>query len=71
MTMNEIMSFAATLMHLEIIPLSGVSQRQVTSYITYLWDPKNDTGELIYKTEKRFTDIENKLMVTKGERGEA
>lgn len=27
----------------------------------------NDTNELIYKT-KRLTDIENKLMVTKGER---
>ena len=28
----------------------------------------NDTNELIYKTEID-TDIENKLMVTKGERG--
>ena len=29
---------------------------------------KNDTNELIYKTN-RLTDIENKLMVTKGEVG--
>ena len=29
---------------------------------------KNDTSELIYKTKKGFTDIENKL-VTKGEKG--
>ena len=30
---------------------------------------KNSTNELIYKTNRR-TDIENKLMVMKGERGE-
>ena len=52
MKKNEIMSFAATLMDLEIIPLSEVSQTQVTSYITYLWNPKNDKDELFYKTEK-------------------
>ena len=28
---------------------------------------KNDTNELIYKTETDLTDIENKLMVTKRE----
>ena len=32
-----------------------------------MWNVKNDTNELIYKTE---TDIENKLMVSTGERGE-
>ena len=32
---------------------------------------KNDTNELIYKTENRLTDIKNKLMVTKGEMWEA
>ena len=30
---------------------------------------KNDTNELIYKKETRLTDIENKLVVTRGERG--
>ena len=30
-----------------------------------MWNIKNSTNELVYKTE-RFTDIENKLMVTKG-----
>ena len=35
-------------------------ERQV-SYITYMWNLKYDTNELIYKT-----GIENKLMVTKG-----
>ena len=31
-----------------------------------MWNLKNDTNELIYKTE-RDSDIENKLTVTKGE----
>ena len=47
---NEIMPFAATWLDLEIITLSGVNQRQI-SYITYVWNLKNDTNELIYKTE--------------------
>ena len=35
-----------------------------------MWNLKiNDTNELIYKTE-RLSDIENKLMVTKGDGGE-
>ena len=29
---------------------------------------KNETNELILQNRNRFTDIENKLMVTKGER---
>ena len=37
-----------------------------------MWNLKYDTNELIYKTETDSdieTDIENTLMVTKGERG--
>ena len=37
-----------------------------------MWNLKYDTNELIYKTETDSdieTDIENKLMVTKGEGG--
>ena len=35
-----------------------------------MWNPKSkDTNELVYKTEI-LTDIENKHMITKGERGE-
>ena len=30
----------------------------------------NNTNELIYKTEIDCTDLENTLMVSKGERGE-
>ena len=35
-------------------------------YITNIWNLKNNTNESIHKTN-RFTDIENKLMVTKAE----
>ena len=35
--------------------------------ITYMWNLKYDTNELIYKTEIDL-DIENKTRVTKGER---
>ena len=50
---NEIMPFAATLMNLEITKLSEVSQteRQMPYDITYMWNLKYDTNELIYKTE--------------------
>ena len=49
---NEIMPFAATWMDLEIIILSEVSQRerQISYDISYMWNLKNDTAELIYKT---------------------
>ena len=45
------MSSAATWMDLEIIIQSEVRQKQIL-YITYMWNlRKNDTSELIYKTE--------------------
>ena len=50
---NEIMPLAATWMDLEIVILSEVSQRerQIPHGITYMWNLKYDTNELIYKTE--------------------
>ena len=33
-----------------------------------MWNLKKDTNELIYKTEIRVTDVENKLEFAKGER---
>ena len=51
---NEIMSFAATCMDLEITILSKVSQTEKDKYhmISLLCGIlKNDTNELIYKTE--------------------
>jgi len=58
------MSFAATWMELEIIILSkSERERQILYDITYMWNLKYATNELIYETE---TDTENKLMVAKG-----
>ena len=42
-------------------------ERQILHDITYMWNLKYDTKELIYERETD-SDIENKLMVTKGER---
>ena len=50
---NEIMSFAATWMDLEIIILSKVNQkeRQMAYDITYMWNLKYDTNQPLYKTK--------------------
>ena len=46
------MPFAATWLDLEIIILSEVSQRKTNIQdITYMWNLKYDTNELIYKTD--------------------
>ena len=49
---NEMMPFAATWMDLEMIILSEVNQRerQILYDITYMWNLKYDTNELIYET---------------------
>ena len=60
---NEIMPFVATWMDLEIVILSKVKEKYfMISLICRIL--KNDTNELIYKTE---TDSENDLIVTMGE----
>ena len=57
---NEIMLFAATWMDLEMAILSEVRQ------ISFDVNP----NELIYKTNRlRLFELENKLRVTKAERG--
>ena len=48
---NDITSFATTWLDLEVIMTSGISQRQVSYEITYMWDLKNDPTEIIYKAE--------------------
>ena len=52
-------------MDLEIIlrDISQKEEQQIPYDITCIWNLKYDTNELIYKTN-RFTDIENKVMVT-------
>ena len=69
---NEIMPFAATWMVVENIMLSEVNWiKQISYNIIYMWNlkRKNDTNELIYKTGDRLTYLQNKLMVTKWEKG--
>ena len=50
---NEIMPFAATWMDLEIITLSELCQRKTNTiwYHLHVGSKRNDTNELIYKTE--------------------
>ena len=57
-------------MDLEIFILSEMSDResQISHDITYIWNLKYDTNEVIYRS--RLTDMENKLMVTTGKGGE-
>ena len=47
---TEIMPFAATWMDLEIIILSGLSQKEkeIPYDTTYMWNIKYDTSELVY-----------------------
>ena len=61
------MPFAATWMDLRIITLSihkSDRKRQISYNLTYMWNLKYDTNELIYETETD-TGIENRLVVAK------
>ena len=60
------MPFAATWKDLEIIILSEISQRQISYDIACMCNLKMQINLL--QNRNRATDIENKLMVTKGER---
>ena len=48
---NEIMLFAAIWMDLDIIILSKVRERQISYYISDMWNFFNVTNEPIYRTE--------------------
>ena len=50
------MPFAATWKQLEILILSGVSQkeRQIPHAITYMWNLKRGTNDPVYKTETDY-----------------
>ena len=60
---------AATWMDLEIVILSEVSQTEKDKYhIAYMWNLKKWYKQTYLQNRSRVTDVENKLMVTKGER---
>ena len=47
------------------------SDRERQIYIAYMWNlKKNDTNKLIYRKKNKLTEVENKLMITKGENGD-
>ena len=69
---NEIIPFAATGMDLEIIILSEVSQTEKDKYhmISLICGiQKNDTNELIYKTETDSQTSKTNLWLPKGKGG--
>ena len=52
-------------MDLETVIPSEVRQRRTTIiYLSKMWDLNENINEFIYN---RLTDIENKIMITKGE----
>lgn len=54
-------------MDLEKFPLSEVSQRQIPHDITHTWNQKNNTNELIYRTETDSQTYKICLWLPKGE----
>ena len=65
---NEIMPFAATWMDLEIIILSELGQTKTNILWYQLYVESKKMMQIKLPNRKRLTDIQNKLMVTKGER---
>ena len=57
-------------MDLEIIILSKSNrERQISYDITYMWNLKNDTNELIYKTETDSQTQKANVWLPKGKGG--
>ena len=65
---NQTVAFAATWIDLEIIILSETSQteRQILHEITYMWNLKYNTNELIYKIETNLQTQKANLLLPKG-----
>ena len=65
---NDIMPFAATWMELETVILSEVSQKEKDKYHTLsLISGIYCTVQMKLSTEKKIMDLENRLVVAKGE----
>ena len=68
---NEMISFIATGMDPKIVILSEVSQRKTSIIWYHLFEESKKFYKWTYlENGNRFTDIENKLMVTKEDEGE-
>ena len=69
---NEIMSFAATWMDLEVIILSEVSETEKDKYHdkTYMWNLKKMIQMNLFPKQKQTHVHRKPFMVTKEERGE-
>ena len=66
---NEIIPFAATQIDLEIIILSKSDRERQIYDITYKWNLKYNTNELIYKTEIDSQTQKTNLRLPKGKCG--
>ena len=64
---NEIVALVATWMDLQNIILSEISQRN-KSCVNYVWYKKNKRR--VYTKTETDSDIENKVVLTKGQRQE-
>ena len=67
---NEIMPFAATQMHLEMITLREIIQKRKTNTIChhYMWNPNHDTSELSYKAEADWQTRRAGVQLPRGQR---
>ena len=66
---NDIMPFAATWMELETVILSEVSQKEKDKYhMISLISGIYYTAQMNLSTEKKLMDLQNRLVVAKGER---
>ena len=68
---NKIMPFAATWMDLETVIQSEVRERerQISYNIAYMWNLEKWYRCTHLQSRNRVTDVENKLMITKGGKG--
>ena len=65
---NEIMSFVATWMQLDILTLSEVSQREKDKYhmISHIWNLKYGTNEPIYRKETNSQTWRTEVWLPRG-----
>ena len=67
---NEVMPFVATWMGLEIVTWSAGSQRKTDRWYCLYMESEQMVQMYLLTKQETVTDVENKLMVTRGERRE-